>query len=195
MAEIRPTRHQTKSGKTYFIRSAHGKDAAKVLATAREIIGERVYSVTTPEEYFIQLEEEIGFLESYRKDPNRLFIVAETEEREIVGTLDFAPGFLMRHRHWGEFGMGVLASFRGEGIGRALLETLLNWTKERPNLKKVCLSVHAGNIPAIELYKKLGFEIEGVKRLDTCFGPGQYEDAVLMAKFLDEIKSSDLSIG
>lgn len=190
MAEIRPTRHQTKSGKTYFIRTAYGKDAPKVLTCASEIIGERLYSVTSPEEYFVHLEEEIGFLESYRKDSSRLFILAETEERELVGTLDFAPGYLMRHRHWGEFGMGVLAAYRGEGIGRALLETLLSWAKTSPILKKICLSVHANNLPAIELYKKLGFEIEGIKRQDTCFGPGQFVDAILMAKFLNEVQST-----
>lgn len=190
MAEIRPTRRQTKSGQTYFVRSAHGKDAAKVLVCAKEIIGERIYSVTSPEEYYVGLEEEIGFLEGYRKDPSRLFVIAETEAREVIGTLDFAPGYLIQHRHWGEFGMGVLADYRGEGIGLALLNALLDWAEQCPTLDKICLSVHANNLAAIELYKRAGFEIEGIKRRDTRFSTGEYVDAVLMAKFLNDVKST-----
>jgi len=187
MAEIRPTRHLRKlgkSGKTFFIRSAQGKDAAKVLICASQIIGEQRYSVTSPEEFLVGLEQEIEFLERFRKDPDRLFLVAETEEREIVGSLDFAPSHFLRQRHWGEFGMGVLAAHRGEGIGTALLETFLSWAKGQQILEKVCLAVHADNEPAIALYQKLGFEIEGVRRRETQMGPDQYVDAILMAKFL-----------
>ncbi len=190
MAEIRPSRHLSKSGKTVFIRTAYGKDAAKVLACAQQIIAERKYSMTSPEEFLVGLEQEIELLESYRKDPGRLFIIAETEDREIVGTLDFAPGSFIRQRHWGEFGMGVLASCRGEGIGSVLLQALLSWASGHDRIEKICLSVHADNPAAIELYKKFGFEIEGIRRKETRFepdqfGPDRYVDTVLMAKFLD----------
>jgi ribosomal protein S18 acetylase RimI-like enzyme len=80
--------------------------------------------------------------------------------------------------------MGVLAEYRSQGIGQALLETLLSWAQARGGIEKVCLSVHADNQRAISLYKKLGFEVEGIRKRETCFGPGQYADAVLMAKFL-----------
>jgi RimJ/RimL family protein N-acetyltransferase len=184
MAEIRPARHLTSFGKTYFIRPAHGKDAEKVLACAAQIVAEEIYSVTSPVEFVVGIENQIEFLESFRKDPDRLFLVAETEDKEIVGTIDFAASRLLRQRHWGEFGMGVLAEYRSQGIGQALLETLLSWAQARGGIEKVCLSVHADNQRAISLYKKLGFEVEGIRKRETCFGPGQYADAVLMAKFL-----------
>jgi RimJ/RimL family protein N-acetyltransferase len=190
MAEIRPTRHLSKSGKTFFIRSAQGKDAGKVLACASQIIAEEKYSVTSPLEFLIGLESQIEFLETFRREPDRVFLVAETEEREIVGTIDFAPSRFLRQRHWGEFGMGVVASHRGEGIGQALLETFLQWAKLQGSIDKVCLSVHADNTRAIALYTKLGFEIEGIRKRETCFGPGQYVDSILMAKFLNDVEST-----
>ncbi|MFL5814999.1 MAG: GNAT family N-acetyltransferase [Bdellovibrionia bacterium] len=190
MAEIRPSRHQSKSGKTFFIRAAQGKDAKKVLACASQIIAEERYSVTSPIEFLIGLESQIEFLESFRKEPDRIFLVAETENREIIGTIDFTPSRLLRHRHWGEFGMGVIASHRGQGVGQALLESLLQWAERQGSIEKVCLSVHADNTRAIALYKKLGFEIEGIRKRETCFGPGEYVDAVLMAKFLNDAEST-----
>jgi RimJ/RimL family protein N-acetyltransferase len=193
MAEIRPFRHISKSGKTFFIRAAQGKDAAKVLFCAQGIIGEKLYSVTAPEEFSVSLEQEIDFLEMFRKDPGRIFLVAETEDREIVGTLDFAPGYFLRHQHWGEFGMGVMAHFRGEGVGSALLDALLTWVSSRKEIEKICLTVHANNERAISLYKKAGFEVEGVKRRETRIGPDEYLDAVLMAKFMCSKTSNDQS--
>jgi RimJ/RimL family protein N-acetyltransferase len=190
MAEIRPSRHQSKSGKTFFIRAAHGIDAEKVLACASQIIAEERYSVTSPVEFIIATENQIEFLEGFRKDPDRIFLIAETEDREIIGNIDFALSKAIRHRHWGEFGMGVLAAYRGEGIGQALLEALIGWAKEHGGVEKICLSVHADNTRAMSLYEKLGFEIEGIRKRETCFGPGQYVDAVLMAKFLSDVEST-----
>ncbi len=52
-----------------------------------------------------------------------------------------------------------------------------NWL----NLVRVELEVHADNLFAKSLYEKIGFEIEGIKRLST-FKNGRYIDMVLMSR-------------
>lgn len=184
MAEIRPTRHQMRSGKLFFIRAALAKDAPAVLELARQVIGESVYSVTSPEEFNVGVEEEIQFLEGFRRDPGKLFLVAETADKRIVGNLDFAVGHFLRHRHVGEFGMGVLREFRCEGVGSALLQDFLDWAIGETSIEKINLSVHAGNARAISLYEKFGFEKEGIRKRETKFDEFRYEDSMLMAKVI-----------
>lgn len=52
-----------------------------------------------------------------------------------------------------------------------------NWL----NLVRLELEVHADNHGAIALYKGVGFELEGTKRLST-FKNGKYIDMLLMSR-------------
>lgn len=54
-----------------------------------------------------------------------------------------------------EISIGVLNGHRGQGIGRALLETLISDARIA-RLQSLCLSVEEGN-PARRLYERLGF--------------------------------------
>ena len=53
--------------------------------------------------------------------------------------------------------MYVDGSYRGQSIGRQLLLNLVEKLKSRDDLKKIELQVVVSQIPAIELYKSLGF--------------------------------------
>jgi ribosomal protein S18 acetylase RimI-like enzyme len=64
-----------------------------------------------------------------------------------VGVLILGPGEL----HF----VGVLPEWRGQGVGRALVEEAL---ARDPQLS---LIVDARNIPAIRLYRSVGFEVAG----------------------------------
>lgn len=78
--------------------------------------------------------------------------------------------------------MGMHPNYRGMGYGTKLLKAVLEKAKEF-GLEKVELSVYTSNLPAIALYKKLGFEEEGLmkkyRKLD-----GKYFHCLSMAKFL-----------
>jgi RimJ/RimL family protein N-acetyltransferase len=82
--------------------------------------------------------------------------------------------------------MGVLAEYRSQGVGAALLGGLLAWAQIQPGLEKINLTVHGDNTRALGLYKKFGFEIEGIRKRDTRFEDDRYVDSVEMAKFLTE---------
>ncbi len=79
--------------------------------------------------------------------------------------------------HAGRLSMGVAKPYRRQGIGQKLLEAVLAATK----FERVELEVFEHNEAAIELYRKFGFETEGVKR-NARFLDGKYMNIVLMAR-------------
>jgi putative acetyltransferase len=105
--------------------------------------------------------------------------VAVDGER-VVGWCDVVPKSHETLRHSGTLGMGVAASHRGIGVGAALLLATLDGALAR-GLTRVELIVRADNEPAIALYRRLGFELEG--RLQRYLVvDGSAHDALQMAR-------------
>ena len=80
--------------------------------------------------------------------------------------------------------MMIDSTFRGKGIGKALLQELLNWAEQNRYIEKVSLGVFSTNINAISLYKKMGFIEEGRKIGEAKLNDNEYIDDVLMYKNL-----------
>lgn len=53
--------------------------------------------------------------------------------------------------------MFVDSNHRGKGIGKEVLEYLVNWLQSK-NMEHIVLEVYAENTGAIEMYKKCGFK-------------------------------------
>jgi [ribosomal protein S18]-alanine N-acetyltransferase len=72
--------------------------------------------------------------------------------------------------------IAIHPDFRGQGLGRRLMDHLCDLSKERG---AVCmtLEVRAGNKPAIQLYEKMGFVIAGRRK---GYYPDNKEDALVM---------------
>jgi RimJ/RimL family protein N-acetyltransferase len=85
-------------------------------------------------------------------------------------------------RHCGSLGMGVLPGWRGRGVGRRLLERTIDAARAY-GLARVELSVRADNQPALALYGKVGFAVEGCRRR-ALLVDGVYHDLILMALLL-----------
>ena len=58
--------------------------------------------------------------------------------------------------------VAVLYDFRGKGIAKRMLETLLIESSAK-GVRSFTVEVRAGNRPAIELYRGFGFRTEGVR--------------------------------
>lgn len=69
---------------------------------------------------------------------------------------------------------------RGEGLGRRLMHELAARLRAR-GCGRWQLNVLVDNAPAIALYRRFGFEVEGTKRGD-CFRDGAYIDAHVMGR-------------
>jgi putative acetyltransferase len=98
----------------------------------------------------------------------------------IVGSASIWQG-KGRRRHSGGIGMSVHDDFHGRGIGSALMAVLIDVADNWLDLKRLELTVYVDNAPAIALYRKFGFEVEGTRRCDT-FRDGEYVDSLEMAR-------------
>ena len=103
---------------------------------------------------------------------------------EVVGWCDICRDSVPVNAHCGSLGIGLLPAFRGQGIGRRLLNATLE-TADREGFVRVELTAHAENLNAISLYERTGFITEGVKR-DAILLSGRYSDCVLMVRMNDE---------
>jgi RimJ/RimL family protein N-acetyltransferase len=100
---------------------------------------------------------------------------------EVLGWCDVIPDQRPGFRHSGTLGMGVAPGFRGIGIGRKLLQLTLEAAFQE-GLSRVELEVFASNGPAIALYERAGFRMEGRKRGARVLD-GRSEDVLVMARF------------
>jgi RimJ/RimL family protein N-acetyltransferase len=106
-------------------------------------------------------------------------LVAVTEDERVVGWCDIVRVPMEGFNHTGRLGMGLLAPYRGRGIGRRLAEAAIAaaWGA---GMTRIELEVLASNTKAIRLYEKLGFVHEGVKRRARHLD-GAWDDSVMMA--------------
>ncbi len=104
------------------------------------------------------------------------------EGSRVVGWCDIIPRNDEGFRHSASLGMGLLPPYRGRGLGRRLIEHCLRDARQR-TLERTELDVYDSNLPAIELYKKFDFEVEGRKRRARCIDD-KYQDIVVMALLL-----------
>jgi len=79
-------------------------------------------------------------------------------------------------------GIGVHPDYRGQGIGRLLMERALKQARTC-RIERVGLDVYSSNLRAIELYKSLDFEEEGIRRRARKVD-GIYEDIILMVRHI-----------
>lgn len=116
--------------------------------------------------------------------PDNVFVYVALVDGEIVGNLGFEVCTSPRRRHVASLGMGVKDDVQGRGVGSALLATVIDLADNWLNLKRIELTVYSDNDRAINLYKKLGFAIEGESKA-YAFRNGEYVSAYHMARVLD----------
>jgi ribosomal protein S18 acetylase RimI-like enzyme len=122
-------------------------------------------------------------LKSTENTAIRLVALSEEENpARVVGWCDISPMEQEGFTHRGRLGMGVHKDFRRRGIGTRLINEAISRAKER-GLERVELEVFASNTPAIKLYEKAGFVVEGVKKKARKLD-GVYENMVQMALFI-----------
>ena len=191
MTKFAPKQFITKNGIEFSIRSAHAEDGESVLKFGKQIMKDSgKFVLTMPEELNLTVSEEAQWLKNMEDSPSNIALLAESQS-EIIGFLDFSAGRRQRIAHTGEFGMSVKREYRRSGIGSALLDSLIEWTKSNPKIEKINLQVHATNDRAISLYKSKGFVIEGTRRAELKYGEDHYVDSILMAKW---VKTDNLNL-
>lgn len=99
---------------------------------------------------------------------------------QVVGTAGITV-LSGRMRHVGALGIIIADAHQNQGIGRALMQTLLRLADNDLGLHRVELTVVADNARAIHLYESLGFAHEGCKR-QAWHKEGRYVDLLVMGR-------------
>lgn len=175
--------YKSKNGKIVTIREAKEQDAERMIISASKALINTPYMLSTVED--IKKMSVVAIqktLKDYHENPNYVQFIAEVDGK-LVGKIDFKNGNNEKISHQGAIAMIILPEYRNYGIGRALLETLINWAKNNSKIEKVCLEVMEDNLGAIKLYKNLGFFEEGRKAKGVKLESG-YQDLILMALFV-----------
>jgi RimJ/RimL family protein N-acetyltransferase len=181
MSTIEPHACTSKKGQTILIRTAVAADALAIQTITAQAISEGDYHITEPQEFILPLEEGERWILQHAERQAELFLVAETEN-EVVGLLHFEPGAKKRQAHIGELAMNVATAWREHGVGRCLLETLIAWATDYPQIERVGLRALSTNTRALHLYRSLGFVEEGKRVQAIKLGPGRYVDEVFMSR-------------
>jgi RimJ/RimL family protein N-acetyltransferase len=150
----------TKDGRRFTIRKPTTDNAEEIINYSKTLFASTDQVLTILEEYTITLENEIKWIENLNDNPNSLLLIAEMDN-SVIGLLFFIPNTKKKILHTGEFGVNVHPRYQGLGIGRLLIEALLEWASQNVQIEKVFLQVFATNVNAIKLYKTLGFIEEG----------------------------------
>ncbi len=112
----------------------------------------------------------------------RSCLIAAVEDGKLVGYLAAYGHAAPRVAHVVTVSVAILKSYTGRGIGRCLFENLEAWAQEI-GVRRIELTVMTDNEPALKLYTRLGFCIEGRKRASMRFGD-RYVDEFYMSKLL-----------
>ncbi|CAI8732113.1 putative acetyltransferase [Brevibacillus sp. IT-7CA2] len=163
-----------RSGQEVIIRLGKIADAEAFIAFVHRVSGETDNLSFGPQELTVTPDEQKENIKRCLETHNQLFLIAEVDGR-IVGNLTFRGGIRSRTQHVGEFGISVLKEFWGSGVGRLLLESLLEWAKQSKVIRKINLKVRSDNDSAIRLYKKLGFKELGTLTREFLIGDTFYD--------------------
>lgn len=118
-----------------------------------------------------------------RLDPDnerRVALVA-LHQGLVIGSCSIEQYARIRRAHCGGIGMGVAVPWQGQGVGSRLLAAVLEVADNWMNLRRVELTVYADNAAAVGLYRKFGFENEGLMR-EYAVRDGRYVDTLSMAR-------------
>lgn len=113
-------------------------------------------------------------------DSNDYSLVAESQS-EIVGHLSLWTLRNPRRKHVAQLGMAVKDTHHRLGIGSQLIASALELADNWLNLQRIELNVFTDNTPAISLYKKHDFLIEGEAK-NFAFRYGKYANVYFMAR-------------
>jgi ribosomal protein S18 acetylase RimI-like enzyme len=170
------------NGKLVRIRYPTLKDVKGLLDYINSLIEERAF---IGKQRKVSEKEESKYVRNLiHKIENKksVALVAE-QDGKILGFGDVHKNPLDALRYVGSFGIGIRKEARGMGIGEKLAGLLIKEAKKKLKIKIIELHVFANNTPAINLYKKLGFEEVGRIRKGNYYY-GKFIDDIIMVKYL-----------
>jgi RimJ/RimL family protein N-acetyltransferase len=172
-----------KSGKKIIVRDLSPDDVDALYAYITEIGMEDTFIHVNPDS-LISHDEEVKYVADCvdKIAQKKMVKLLAFFEDELIGVVDIKAQ-ARRMQHVGMLGITIKKAYRGDGIGKKLMELAINEAEEKLNLTQITLGCYANNSVGLALYKKLGFTEYG--RLPKgVYRQGNYVDEVLFHKDL-----------
>jgi L-phenylalanine/L-methionine N-acetyltransferase len=177
-AEAKPARAAAQAPPEISIRPAHPADARSFFELWQEVVAER---------RFVMSDRAHGSVGHYRRTfrsswtSDNAELVA-TDGRQVVGYLSISREEHPVTRHVASIGVFVAPSWRGRGVGTALMREAVRWARG-VGVEKLALTVYPDNAAAIALYRRFGFAEEGRLTGHSKKAVG-YRDEIVMGVWL-----------
>lgn len=165
-----------------LLRTAQESDAALLLQYLKTVNAETPFLSQEPEEITLSEEEERRFIRHQRESDACLMLLGFLDGA-YIGACSLTGLSRLRYRHRAEVAIALYQRYTGRGLGAAMLGRLCEIAREQ-GFEQLELEVVAGNLPAIALYKKLGFAVFGSFPNNIKYPDGRYADAYWMMKQL-----------
>lgn len=164
-----------KDGRTVLVREFCMEDKEKLIEMYASLSEEAVRWGMPP------YTKEV--VERWLSNLQNLLVLVGLYDDKIVGHAQVYKLPHPRRKGKGDLVIYLHQDFHNVGLGTAMLAMLIELAKKE-GLHRIGLSVIADNKPAIRLYQKVGFKIEGVMK-DSYFGEdGKYHDELEMGLIL-----------
>jgi RimJ/RimL family protein N-acetyltransferase len=166
---------------TIEVRWAAERDVMALIALINRLAAEARLLFVVPIEPETGADDLRQFLRATAASGNNAVMVA-VADGELVGLATATGGVHPAKQATVEIGIGVLETHHGRGFGGALMRGLEDWARQA-GIHRLQLPVVTSNAPAIALYRRSGFTIEGTLR-DSVWVNGRYLDQYMMAKLI-----------
>lgn len=181
-----------RDGRKVTVRLVVPDDAAAVLALERALVHAGLGVVRAPEDLPADADEMRAKLQRRLGGSDHrgggIRVVAIDSHGGVAGSAEvvrYGPALL---RHTAMLGLGVHPDYQGQGLGRLLMASMLQWAREslatEDPILRLELYVRADNHRAIRLYESLGFTTEGIRRGLVRLADGTLVDDHVMALIL-----------
>lgn len=111
----------------------------------------------------------------------RTWLLFNQEEDRIIGYAEVRGGKFDEDLHRAALAMGIDTSSRRAGLGRGLLQKVVDWAHYQNDLQWLDLTVFSSNQAARRLYATAGFVESGIRRDAYRFSEGETVDEISMS--------------
>ena len=111
------------------------------------------------------------------------FVLGACDGEQLIGIGGFFRETAPKRQHIGSvWGVYVTPSFRGRGIGRSLLTSMVERARVLADLEHILLSVTSENAAALALYRSLGFEAWGTEPAALKYEGVDYDETHMLLR-------------
>lgn len=137
-------------------------------------------------QFMLYLPDERTFetLKLYEDIQHNYYVGVKKNDGTIVGYISLHISNIEKVIHKGYITTGLMEDYQQQGFATKMFEETIAWARNQ-GLRRLELTVLTHNNPAISLYEKMGFMIEGIKR-ESIYMEGLYHDELYMAKMLNK---------